>query len=67
MNNGGGHTELLLNNGHVYTCGDNEYGQLDRLTLNNNQNPKFEQIIKNIKLFLLSIGCTSNSVLALPY
>jgi hypothetical protein len=35
------------------------------------QNSKFEQIdktiIKNIKLFLLSIGCTLNSVLALPY
>jgi alpha-tubulin suppressor-like RCC1 family protein len=70
---GGDHTAILLTNGHVYTCGYNEYGQLGR-PLNsgtNKPNPKFEQIdktkIKNIKFFLLSIGCTSNSVLALPY
>ena len=67
------HTAILLNNGQVYTCGNNEFGQLGRITnvFPNCPNPKFEQIdrtkIKNIKFFLLSIGCVSNSVLALPY
>jgi len=65
------HTAILLNNGQVYTCGNNEFGQLGRLTDVIYPNPKFEQIdrtkIKNIKFFLLSIGCVSNSVLALPY
>ena len=65
------HTAILLTNGDVYTCGYNTYGQLGRLTTDIYPNPKFEQIdrtkIKNIKFFLLSIGCVSNSVLALPY
>jgi len=66
-------TAILLNNGQVYTCGNNDFGQLGRLTENSGiyTNPIFEQIdktiIKNIKFFLLSIGCASNSVLALPY
>jgi len=64
-------TAILLNNGQVYTCGNNDFGQLGRLTDVIYPNPKFEQIdrtkIKNIKFFLLSIGCVSNSVLALPY
>ena len=67
------HTAILLNNGQVYTCGRNNYGQLGRIGNVNtsNPNPIFVQIdktiIKNIKFFLLSIGCDSNSVLALPY
>jgi alpha-tubulin suppressor-like RCC1 family protein len=70
---GGFHTAILLNNGLVYTCGLNVYGQLGRIGNGTNDipNPKFEiidkTIIKNIKFFLLSIGCTSESVLALPY
>jgi len=67
---GGEHTAILLNNGQVYTCGNNKSGQLGRPT-QNNAKPEFKQIdktkIKNIKFFLLSIGCFSNSVLALPY
>ena len=62
-------TTLLLNNGQVYTCGDNEYGQLGRKTIDITPNPELQMIdrskIKNITLYLLSIGCVYNSVFVL--
>jgi len=66
---GNAHTALLLNNGQVYTCGINIKGQLGRITNSNVFNPEFKMIdrlnIKNTKLYLLSIGCTSASVFVL--
>ena len=41
------HTLILSNNGNVYTCGDNQYGQLGRKTSDNCFNPEFVIINSN--------------------